>query len=82
MKPSIGRIVIYRPTEAEKKVMADTIGCNTSDILPATIVAVWGDSEESCINVKVHQDGDVPDLWKTSINRGEEPGQWNWPERV
>ena len=51
MKPTIGRIVIYHPTEGEKEAMKNSWAlsqpCNVSDALPAIIVAAWGDSEDS-----------------------------------
>lgn len=74
-KPSIGRIVIYNTTEKEQETFS-TLSCNVSKQLPATIVAVWG---ETCINAKVQVDGLHDDLWKTSISQGDAPGQWNWP---
>jgi len=78
MKPTIGRIVIYRTTDADKA-MFRNIGCNVMEELPAVISGVWG---PNVINVKVFVDGPVSDLWKTSINEGTLPGQWMWPPRV
>lgn len=78
MKPTIGRVVIYNTT-AEEQYGMRALGNNIQEKLPAIIVAVWGDSDDACINAKVLIDGIHPDLWKTSINRGDEPGQWNWP---
>ncbi len=78
MEPTIGRIVKYKPTKQDKEVMKthqNLTGCNIMDELPATIVSVHG---ENCINVKVHLDGNAPDLWKTSIEHGDEAGQWDW----
>ncbi len=81
MNPTIGRIVKYKLKEEEKEQLRALSNsslsghCNISDESPATIVAVW--SEDS-INAKVHLDGAIPDLWVTSIQQGEEPGQWNW----
>jgi len=81
MKPTIGRIVVYNTTEEEKQALWK-LGNNRQDKLPAVIVAVWGESEDSCVNLKVIVDGPHPDLWKTSIQRGDQPGGWNWPEKV
>jgi hypothetical protein len=79
MKPTIGRVVIYNTTEADKAKMeaASTLngGCNTQDKLPAIITAVWSDE---CVNLKVITDGNL-DLWVTSANKGDEPMNWNWP---
>ena len=78
MKPTIGRIVIYNTTEADKAKMraAGLNGtCNVQDILPAIIVAVWSDE---CVNLKVITDG-ILDLWVTSALKGDQPMNWNWP---
>jgi hypothetical protein len=75
MKPTIGRIVVYNTTEKEKEAMR-TLSSNVQDKLPAIVVAVWSDT---CINVKVIVDGSMPDIWRTSINLGEAPGNWSWP---
>ncbi len=70
----IGKTVHYKPTQEDKNYMknANTI-CNSSDLLPAIIVADWS---ESCVNLKVLLDG-VGDLWKTSMQKGTEEGNWN-----
>ncbi len=77
MKPTIGRIVIYRLTDADKEYLRDaqanSIPVNVSEELPAVIVAVWS---ENCINVKVFVDGITNSIWKTSINEGTQPGMW------
>lgn len=79
MKPTIGRVVIYNTTDADKAKMeaASKIngGCNVQDKLPAIIVAVWGDE---CVNLKVVTDGNL-DLWVTSSLKGDQPMNWNWP---
>jgi len=79
MKPTIGRIVHYNTDDSDKAKMnaARQIngGCNNASILPAVVVAVWS---ESCINIRVIADGNL-DLWKTSVNQGDQPGQWSWP---
>jgi hypothetical protein len=78
MKPTIGRQVIYTPTAEEKKEIVNG-GGNSADKLPATVVAVWSDSEEPAVNLKVTTDGPGADLWKTSASKGDGEGQWNWP---
>jgi len=79
MKPTIGRVVIYNTTDADKAKMeaASKIngGCNKQDKLPAIIVAVWG---ETCVNLKVITDGNL-ELWVTSALQGDAPMNWNWP---
>ena len=57
--------------------MANAPNCNTSELLPATVVAVWG---PNTINLKVHLDGDEADLWVTSVHEGPGAGQWEWPK--
>lgn len=79
MVPTIGRVVIYNTTEAEQQKMCDMQNCNVQQKLPAVVVAVWGDTEESAINLNVQLDGEGS-LWVTSALKGDEPGQWNWPE--
>ena len=82
MKPTIGRTVVYKTTEADRNLMkakGDTDGrCNVQQELPAVVVAVWS---EECVNLKVNLDGDG-EIWKTSINQGDEEGHWSWPARV
>jgi len=82
--PTVGRIVNYFPTEKQKQALSD-LGCNKSDMLPAVIVAVWGDTPESAVNIKAMVDGNHPDLWITSISVLEEEaiaigsGKYSWP---
>lgn len=78
MKPTIGRIVIYKTTEEDRKVLKDAYG-NQSTELPAIVVAAWS---ETCINAKVITDSSIGDLWKTSISQGDQEGQWNWPVKA
>lgn len=80
--PTRGRVVIYNTTEEELRGNASSNSCNVQKQLPATIVCVWSDDEDASVNLKVQYDGSLADLWKTSAPRGNEPGQWNWPERV
>lgn len=77
MLPTIGRIVVYKTTEEDRAFMK--VKGNIQKELPAIVVATWGDTEDSAINVKVILDG-YDTLWKTSIVKGDEPGNWHWPE--
>ena len=81
MKPTIGRVVIYTTTQDEREAMKNS-NQNVAEQLPGIVVSVHGDDENAPINVKVLMDGDGPDLWKTSIQRGDQPGEWQWPTRV
>lgn len=76
MVPTIGRVVIYNTTKEDQKKMEDAPNCNEQEKLPATIVAVWSNE---CINLKVQLDGEGS-FWVTSANKGDLPGEWNWPE--
>jgi len=78
MIPTIGRIVVYKTTEDERKLLG-LLHCNQSKELPAIIVAVWGNTPESVVNLKVMIDGKADDFWKTSICVGEIEGTWHWP---
>jgi hypothetical protein len=74
MKPTIGRIVLYKPTtEENEKFYKDG---NKSETLPGIIVGVWG---EDCVNIQLFTDTSKNFEWKTSILKGEEEGQWSWP---
>lgn len=83
--PTIGRIVVYNTTEAERTALK-ALNCNQSSQLPAIIVSTWGDQPGSAVNLKVIVDGPANDLWKTSLTAtpaGEEgkypEGTWHWP---
>lgn len=84
MEPTIGRVVIFNTDEQFRnslKSKGDFDGQYSNheqNKLPATIVAVWGDD---CVNLKVSVDGHGPDVWVTSRMRGDNEGEWNWPER-
>lgn len=67
---NIGEIVIYNTTEEERKSFDRAPNCNVQTKLPAMIVAVWGDTEESAVNLKVFKDGEG-DLWVTSATKGD-----------
>lgn len=74
MKPTIGRIVIYKTNQADRELFRD-LGDNIVMELPAIIVNVWSDT---CVNLKVITDGKL-DLWRMSINQGDGEYNWNWP---
>lgn len=91
MKPTIGRIVIYRLRAHDAE--AIMIRRNRSpldlrgnavaegDEFPMMIVRVWGDQPDSCVNGKVQLDGSDTH-WATSIQVGEGPGTFSWPAPV
>ena len=69
MKVTIGRVVIFNvPEDLKPKV-------NFAEVLPAIVVRVWSDD---VVNLKIFTDG-PEDIWTTSIPKGTEPNQWNWP---
>lgn len=72
-KPSIGRIVLYRPESSES-------------LLPAIITRVWSDD---CVNLHVFggELPDSQGIFPTSVLRcptddGTMPRSWSWPPRV
>jgi hypothetical protein len=86
--PTVGIIVNYHLTEKQKQALSD-LGCNKSDVLPAVVVAVWGETPQSAVNLKVMVDGNHPDLWVTSVSvlpnddNGNPVGTYgySWPVR-
>lgn len=55
-------------------------------VFPASIVAVWGESPDSAVNLQVLLDGnDVLWVKSTTVNRATDgkptPGQFDWPQR-
>ena len=69
MEPTIGRIVHFNvPEDMKPKV-------NWAEKLPAVIVRVWSND---CVNLKIITDG-VEDIWQTSVPKGTEVNQWEWP---
>ena len=71
----MGDRVVYHTTEAERKIMSDSLQCNVQSVLHARVVAVWS---ENCVNLKVGVDGNIPDLWITSAQKGHLEGQWEF----
>lgn len=68
IKPSIGRKVWYRPSEADK---AGNFGMRTSGDQPldATVIAVWGDR---CVNLSVSDINGKP--FTVTSARLQQPG--------
>lgn len=82
MKPTIGRIVIYKLSEQDKeqlKALGSQNPNNGADEAPAMIVRTWG--SDNCVNLRVIIDGNET-LWRTSALLGDQPSQWRWPERA
>lgn len=74
MKPTIGRIVIYKTTSEDRRFMRN-MDCNERDELPAIIVSVH---DETYVNLHVFVDG-LTTLWRKSIVNGTADGCWHWP---
>lgn len=72
--PSIGRIVLYRPTDSERE------AGGSGEFWPAVITRVWS---AHCVNLHVLTDGG-PAFWLTSVSRADsaEPRSWRWPPKV
>ena len=66
--PRIGQMVLYKARPDDDS----NLRHNYADTLPAVVVLVWS---ATAVNLKVLTDGPV-DVWKTSVLRGSEPGQW------
>lgn len=82
-QPSIGRIVHYRLSEADVKEHDQRLnGQKPGDLCPAMIVRVFSTDDVGTSNLRVFPDGPRDTIWKTSVTRGSEPGQWDWPARV
>lgn len=50
-------------------------------VVPAIIVAVWGNTPECAVNLKCLLDG-TDDFWATSVSVGDKPGSFAWPVRA
>ncbi len=75
MKAAIGRIVHYKVAEDDVDLQSN--GVRAGDLLPAMIVRVSAHAE--LLNLQIFIDGALGRIWRTSISRGDEPGQWSWP---
>lgn len=82
--PSIGRIVLYRLSAYDVIAIHKQRGHNHSSneviegqVLPAIVVAVWGTTPTSAVNLKVMLDG-ADTFWATSRSPGDKPGQYHW----
>lgn len=78
MKPTIGRIVHYYPSEYDNPEQ-----WNRGEVgqpIAAVIVRVWSDE---CVNLRLLTDCDYTP-WKTSVVFNEEckEASWSWPPRV
>lgn len=90
-KPSIGRIVHYRLTDASVDEISRLrsngfhIGARaiSGDALPMIIVSIWQRSspDDICICGQVFLDGNHV-LWVQSVVEGTTPGTWSWPPKV
>jgi hypothetical protein len=73
--PSVGRVVLYHPTEAERE------GRGGGETYPALVTRVWS---PTCVNLHVLADAG-PAFFVTSVEqaRGRAPQRaWSWPPRV
>lgn len=79
MDVTIGRVVIYKTTESDQELMRITPNCNVAEELPAIIVVVHSKDKDPLVNLNVKLDGEGS-LWATSVQAGDEPGEWRFPE--
>lgn len=78
MVPTIGRIVIYKPTKETKEAIKELYpDSGQNNELPAVITEVHS---VDCVNLKVMINGPCSDLWTTSTLLGTGDGEWHWPE--
>lgn len=81
MKPTVGRIVYFTFTPDTE--LSGACEAGQSRTVPAIIVAVWSDT---CVNLRVFQDGTENPLWITSVSERDEGNEqsgnfWEWPKR-
>lgn len=76
MKPTIGRIIIYKLNPDRSSDMFVNSGATEC---PAIVVRAF---EGGKINIKLFTDGPGDQQWRTSIDEGDGPGTWHWPPRV
>lgn len=69
-KAVIGLIVLYRPDQRD---IDDQMCFGDTELLPAIIVRVWNDD---CVNLQIFADSDAGPFWKTSVVKGDLPGNW------
>jgi hypothetical protein len=87
MKPTLGRIVLYRVSATDAARIearrAEAIRANIvreGDVYPLLITRVWGEEEGSAFNGTLFLDG--PDTqWITSTSIGDGPAECFWPVR-
>lgn len=54
---------------------------NEGEHVPTVVTVAWENESNNGINGQVLLDGN-DSLWVTSVQEGEAPGTWHWPERV
>lgn len=72
---SRGRIVLYQVHPDDPP----AIRSNGAEWLPAIVVQPFSDD---VANLQVFCDGVPGSSWKTSVQKGDGPGQWMWPPKV
>lgn len=72
--PTVGRIVLYCLSDADelsvyryRESQGSGNRAAAGNIYPALVVAVWGNTPDCAVNLKVFLDG-TSDLWVTSTN--------------
>ena len=79
--PSLGRIVIYKTTPAQRERWTRDYGGNSHLMeLPAMVTCVH-DGSVGYINLRVFLDAKTTEAWVTSVYPGDQPGTWHWPPR-
>jgi hypothetical protein len=74
LKPTIGRIVWFRP-RADRAPGVEYGG----EILPAIVVNVFGDGVTDRVDLQVFTNNHRGIRWEHDVLQGDEPGRWQWP---
>jgi len=92
MKPTVGRIVHYKLSEADiseinrRRALYEFKGnpVSAGEVVPVIVAIVWPDEFGAGIpgiNGQALLDGE-DSLWICSRREGPNSGEWMWPERV
>lgn len=68
----LGKTVLFKP---DNSIIAALVDSNVKEQYPAIVTCDWGDG---CLNLKVIIDGNNPDIWVTSVVKGD--NQYEWQE--
>lgn len=87
MKPSLGRTVLYRPTETEKRDLIDNahpgalIPKQENSVVVGIIIWCESNEENAAVNLLIMGETGGPSV-VYSVTQGSDIGQWFEPPRV